>query len=259
MAFGYIKDKWNDWKAKREFKRKEAEEATMLAVWRAYHESRTLNDVSTMTGLQFEGFLAGLLSRMGYSEITLTPANDQGGDLPCISPDGVPLVVQAKRWKGVAGNASVQELLGAMRHYGRSKGIVVTNSTFTRSAVQLAGAGSDVTLCDKQWLDEHIRKFVPTNMPAFNRDKCDEIIMELCELSRGLAIGRAGQTRRRSNFSDVTFISLLSARAAANGKELTRAEVIEAAKLHVKMTDLDAEIAESEARIVSAMSVDMED
>jgi len=248
MPLKFIRDKWNEWRAEKDRIRKEAEAAEAAAVWRIYHESRTMDDVSRMSGIQFEEFVACLFLRMGYTEIKLTPPNDQGGDLLCVSPGGVPVVVQAKRWKGNVGNAAVQELLGAMRHYRRSKGIVVTNSTFTRAAVQLAESDCDVTLCDKQWLEAQIRKYFPPDVPEFNRERFDQIIEELCELTRGIASMGSGKPRRRRMREDFTFIGMLTGLAEAGGKELTPKEIMETAQHAVEIADLQAELQELEEK-----------
>jgi hypothetical protein len=126
-----------------ERRRKEVEEADARAKWRQYHESKSMDEISEMDGKEFEEFLARLFLFMGFTDISLTPVNDQGGDLLCLSPSGIRIVVQAKRWKGSVGNDAVQELLGAMRHYKCAEGWVVTNSTFTQAAHELAGKDAE--------------------------------------------------------------------------------------------------------------------
>jgi restriction system protein len=128
-----------------------------------------------MNGREFEEFLARLFGRMGYTEISLTPANDQGGDLLCLSPNGVAIVIQAKRWRGGVGNGAVQELLGAMRRYSRTAGMVVTNSTFTGAARELAQTGSDITLCDGRWLENQIGKVFPSKLPEFSWEEYNRL------------------------------------------------------------------------------------
>jgi restriction endonuclease Mrr len=159
-----------------ERRRKEAEESAARAKWAQYYESKTIDDVSMMTGKEFEEFLARLLSRMGYTDISLTPPNDQGGDLLCVSPSGARIVIQAKRWKGSVGNDAVQQLLGALLHYGRIEGMVVTNSRFTGAARQLANCGSNITLHDGHWLDEQIRKYLPREVPEFSWEEFNRLV-----------------------------------------------------------------------------------
>ena len=43
-----------------------------------------MRDIEGMSGLEFERFLASLFAKLGYTEIELTPVNDQGGDIICI-------------------------------------------------------------------------------------------------------------------------------------------------------------------------------
>jgi restriction endonuclease Mrr len=154
--------------------RREAEEAerrrehAARANWRNFHESKTMLEISEMSGLDFERFLARLLTKMGYQNLEITPINDQGGDLVGTSPQGLRTVVQAKRWKKSLGISVVQELLGAMLHYGCHQGLIITNSTFTSAARNLAAKDSRITLCDGRWLEEQARKYLPPVIPEFN-------------------------------------------------------------------------------------------
>jgi hypothetical protein len=159
-----------------ERRRKEADESTARVKWRLYHESKTMDEISRMSGSQFEEFLARLFSRMGYTDISLTPTNDQGGDLLCRSPNGVCLVIQAKRWNGRVGNSAVQELLGAMLHYDRDEGMVVTNSTFTVAARELAKKNCRITLLDGRWLADQIKKVFPPKTPEFNWEEYNRVV-----------------------------------------------------------------------------------
>jgi hypothetical protein len=172
-----------------ERQRKEAEETAARALWRLFYESKTMDDISRMTGRQFEEFLARLFSRMGYRDVTLTPTNDQGGDLLCTSPTGSRVVVQAKRWKGTVGNGAVQELLGAMLHYDCAEGMVVTNSTFTAAAHELAKKDPRISLGDRRWLEEQIKMFLPASTPEFSWEEYNRVV-------KGWQPPRAGGARR---------------------------------------------------------------
>jgi hypothetical protein len=156
--------------------RKEAEEMAARENWRRYHESKTLDDIAAMSGREFEEFLARLFSRMGYRDAKLTPANDQGADLVCLAPHGGRVAIQAKRWKGTVGNEAVQQLLGAMVYYGCVEGIVVTNSSFTAAARALAGKDSRITLCDRRWLAEQIKLFLPPQLPPFSWEEYARVV-----------------------------------------------------------------------------------
>jgi restriction system protein len=190
MVIGYLRRKWKERKDEKQRRLDEIDHS----IWRAHYKTRSFDDVSLMTGREFEEFLARLFEQMGYSDIRMTPANDQGGDLVCVSPIGTSTVVQAKRWKGPVGNGAVQEVLGAMRHYGCDEGIVVTNSTFTSAATRLAAGCSDVTLRDRQWLEERMREWEPTSVPEFQRDRFEELIEGWRQMTKRVA---AETTTRR--------------------------------------------------------------
>jgi hypothetical protein len=187
------REKQRELKEEDERRRKEAEELAARAKWRLYHESKTMDEISRMSGTEFEEFLARLFSRMGYTDIGLTPANDQGGDLLCLSPTGIRLVIQAKRWSGPVGNSAVQELLGAMLHYDRNEGMVVTNSTFTVAACELAKKDPRITLHDGRWLEEQIKKFLPAEIPEFDWDEYNREVKDWRP-------ARAGRSRKSRFF-----------------------------------------------------------
>lgn len=149
---------------------KQQAERTARKIWRTWHESKTLSEIAEMSGLEFEAFLYRLLIQMGFTNLQLTPINDQGGDLVGDSPEGVRTVVQAKRWKNTLGNSVVQELLGAILHYDAVVGMVITNSAFTPAARQLAAKDQRITLCDGSWLESQIRKFLSAEIPEFDWD-----------------------------------------------------------------------------------------
>jgi hypothetical protein len=172
------REKASKQKEDEERRRKEAEEAAARAKWALYHESKTMGDVARMSGKEFEEFLARLFAKMGYTDIALTPTNDQGGDLLCLSPSGTRIVIQAKRWGGSVGNSAVQELLGAMLNYGRAEGMVVTNSTFTEPARALAKKDPRIALRDGRWLAEQIKQFLRRDIPEFTWEEYNKAVKD---------------------------------------------------------------------------------
>jgi hypothetical protein len=95
-------------------------------------------DLSTASGEDFEAYLMRLLSQSGCEQVAGTPrSGDQGGDI-LVDFRGRRIVIQAKRYKGTVGNKAVQEVAAAVAFYGADEGWVVTNSTFSSAARQLA-------------------------------------------------------------------------------------------------------------------------
>ena len=159
-----------------ERQRRDAEEMAARAKWRMYHESKTMADIDKMTGMEFEDSLELLFWKLDYTEIAKTPStNDDGADLICRSPCGVRVAVQAKRWSDTVGKAAVQEVFTAAAHYKCTEAMVVTNSTFTPNACELAKS-TGVILHDRQWLAEQIKRHFPAEMPEFDWEKYRRVI-----------------------------------------------------------------------------------
>jgi restriction endonuclease Mrr len=161
-----------------ECKRKDQAEFAARANWRTFYEYKSLSEIAEMSGLEFERLLARLLPRLLYTDIQLTPINDQGGDIICKSPQGISTVVQAKRWKKTLGNKVVQEVLGAMLHYNCQASMIITNSTFTLSALELASKEPRIQLCDYFWLEPLVKKHFTTKIPEFSWDDYNEIVVK---------------------------------------------------------------------------------
>ncbi len=109
-----------------------------------------LSSIDMMTGEEFEEYLKYKFESQGY-KAKLTPVtNDYGADL-VLKKDGEVTVVQAKRWSSPVGNAAIQEIVASKGYYKATKAMVVTNSTFTNNAVNLAKA-NDVVLWDRNYI-----------------------------------------------------------------------------------------------------------
>ena len=99
----------------------------------------TIDRIDRMDGRDFELFLEKLFTELGY-RVTVTPASrDFGADLLLETPDGWLIAVQAKRYEKVVGLEAVQQIAAAVPYYEVHEGWVVTNSTFTDGAYELAG------------------------------------------------------------------------------------------------------------------------
>ncbi|HEY8347478.1 MAG TPA: restriction endonuclease [Symbiobacteriaceae bacterium] len=143
---------------KRIHERKVAELRQKLALGTKASPSRiTLEQIDVMTGSEFEQFLGKLFSAMGYETVITKATGDQGADL-VLTKFGETTVVQAKRYSQPVGNKAVQEIVAAKALYNAQHAIVVTNSTFTPAALDLA-ASNKVELWDRHRLAELIRQY----------------------------------------------------------------------------------------------------
>ena len=105
-------------------------------------------------GYEFEEYVANLYRKLGYTiEEVTKKSGDQGADVIAYK-DNVKYVIQVKFYNNPVGNKAVQEVVGAIGMYKANKGIVVTNSTFTSSAIELAQA-NNIELVDGEKIEEY--------------------------------------------------------------------------------------------------------
>lgn len=91
-----------------------------------------------MTGRDYEFAVARYLQKCGFTNVSVTKASgDQGADLIAYK-GGCKYAVQCKYYSKPVDNKAVQEVLAGKAYYGCNGAMVVTNQTFTKSAVELA-------------------------------------------------------------------------------------------------------------------------
>ena len=106
-----------------------------------------MQDVDTMDGLTFEYYIAQLLIDLGYTEVSLTEKYDYGVDI-IAEKDGIRWGIQTKRYSGLVKAAAVRQVVTGLRLYGCERAMVITNSSFSNVARQLAD-GNDCVLVDR--------------------------------------------------------------------------------------------------------------
>jgi restriction system protein len=98
-----------------------------------------------ITPPEFEQFCAEQLRRAGWSARVTSQSRDQGVDV--VAEKGqVRIVLQCKLYAGPVGNKAVQEIAAGKAHERAAYGVVVSNSSFTRSAMQLASTNGILLL-----------------------------------------------------------------------------------------------------------------
>ncbi len=122
----------------------------------------SLQKVDRMTGEEFELFLKVHFENLGCTVTTTKTSNDYGADL-ILDYKGRSIAVQAKRYNATIGVKAVQEVIGSMAYYETDAGLVVTNSNYSRNAVELASA-NDVILWDRDVL---VRMMNKENMSGY--------------------------------------------------------------------------------------------
>ncbi len=115
------------------------------------HEAAQVKDGSrdaqseTVTGTEYEIECERKLSSLGWNVVRRGGSGDQGVDLVG-EINGERVVFQCKYYSSPVGNAAVQEVIAGMRYEGVGTGVVLTNSSFTIAAKQLANVADVVLL-----------------------------------------------------------------------------------------------------------------
>ena len=107
------------------------------------------------SGAEFEQYLNYIFTRLGYESRMTKATGDQGADL-ILKKNGIVYVVQAKFYDRPVGNKAVQEAVAALPYYEGNRSVVVTNSTYTNSARNLAKK-NHVLLVDGKQLEDLVR------------------------------------------------------------------------------------------------------
>ena len=118
-------------------------------------KERDISSIDGMEGHLFEHFCAELLRKVGYTQVKVTPeSGDHGVDILAVK-DGVKFAIQCKNYSKALNNTPVQEVYAGKQFYNCHVGVVMTNSTFTQGAYQLAKA-TNVLLWDRSKLESLI-------------------------------------------------------------------------------------------------------
>ena len=98
----------------------------------------TMDIIDGLSGADFETVCAYLMLYDGFLDVEQTAATgDYGVDI-IARKGGITYGVQCKRHRSPVGNKPVQEVFAGCAHYGCDRALVMTNSVFTKGAVQLA-------------------------------------------------------------------------------------------------------------------------
>ncbi len=116
-----------------------------------------LADVDQMTGPRFEKFVEALLIQQGYHVTHTGQSGDLGVDLVAMRPPDK-IAVQCKRQSEPVSRRAVSDAFAGMAHYGCNRAMVVTNSSFSPGARELARS-TGCELVDRETLGRWILAF----------------------------------------------------------------------------------------------------
>lgn len=117
--------------------------------YRKIRAADILDRVMTLSPNMFEQLVVDLLVAMGYGDketAQVTPYSHDGGVDGIIYEDKLGLdkiYIQAKHWTNSVGSRELQQFSGALAGKKAAKGIFITTSTFTKSAISFADTVSN--------------------------------------------------------------------------------------------------------------------
>ena len=113
------------------------------------------SDIDSMSGIEFENYVACILHQNGFFNIKTTPASgDHGIDLTAVKDD-ITYAIQCKCYSSNVGNSAVQQAHTGKSLYHKDIAVVATNSYFTQQALDEA-AELGVKLWDRDKLNSLI-------------------------------------------------------------------------------------------------------
>lgn len=113
-----------------------------------YIEKININNVDSLDGHEFEEFLFYFFRSLGLKVSRTKKSKDYGADL-VVNYDNKKIVIQCKLYYNHSvGNSAIQEINTAKNYYLADKGVVITNSYFSKSAKNLS-TSADIVLIDR--------------------------------------------------------------------------------------------------------------
>lgn len=100
-------------------------------------ETFDMSSIDKMSGETFERLIYELYKQKGYKVCLTKKTGDYGADL-IIYKGMQKTVVQIKRYHGKVGIKAIQEVIASKAYYKAQNSKVITNSYFTRNALEMA-------------------------------------------------------------------------------------------------------------------------
>lgn len=144
---------------------------------------------SLSDGWQFENYTANLFKSLGYKNVKVTSGSGDFGIDVLAENNHIKYAIQCKLYSNPVGNKAVQEAYSGKAYYKSDKAVVITNSTFTKAAIELADS-LDVILIDRTELLKLIKQLAynPKKDKILRdiQNQLDTINVELDELAKGV-------------------------------------------------------------------------
>lgn len=119
-------------------------------------------DINNLSGHEFEDFVEKLIHKMGFVTEERRKSADGGIDLKAINEKPILkglYIIQCKRYEKPVGESVIRDLYGVVSSERANKGILITNSSFTRSAKSFA-LNKPIELIDGVLMRQLIKQYL---------------------------------------------------------------------------------------------------
>lgn len=201
-----------------------------------------INNLQRLDGWQFETYCANLFRKLGYSVRLTKGSGDFGADLILNNS----ISVQCKLYANPVGLHALQEVFSSMARYKTTSAWVITNSTFTKQAIEYA-KDANIKLIDHRELKILISKVLENsaNQNSELADKLQKLRVEylklhsdLKELKTKIFEEKKEIDKIKAQMSDIPKVIELRKKATANSEQA-----------ELKINTLSAEIQEIKSEL----------
>lgn len=159
-----------------------------------------IKNLQSLDGWQFEKYCSTLFSKLGYSVRMTSGSGDFGADLILNNE----ISVQCKLYSNPVGLRALQEVYSSMARYKTTSACVVTNSTFTRQAIEYA-QDAGIKLIDCTTLKLLIEKVLASNKEVEEKEaaKFDELRNEIAKIKKEIKSVSTIITKEKKKIDDL--------------------------------------------------------
>jgi hypothetical protein len=232
------------------------------------------SNVDSMSGAEFEAYVAAVLRSNGYLVFFTATTGDFGVDL-VVRRGGETVAVQCKRHIKPIGSAAVQEVVVGAAMYACTSTMVVTNQSFTPAAVALADRhncllieGRDLVRLATRWkpeadtviVAEQFRPAADIAESTRKRPSAEMAIFERFTRSARVALVLAHEEARELDDAEVTPEHLLVGVLRASSRDLSavlRGYGLAVESVRAKLVESGGESFADEAEALRTIGIDL--
>ncbi len=145
----------------------------------------TYKDIDKLNGIEFEDLVEKLISKMGFITERTKRSFDGGIDIVAINEQPLfngKYIIQCKRYSKSIGEPVLRDLYGVVNSEHANKGIVITNSYFTKTAKEFA-KNKPIELIDgkklTEMLDKHLNFYAEKKVEELKIPEAYKITVDL--------------------------------------------------------------------------------